>query len=100
MKKGQKSIDQKIQETVLTEKQMDRETLKKVLVREVHSCAVFINEILSIPAAIDALTDVYYERYKKFYEEKNQVPDPDDVPETLKPEMEDVVDPAQTKLEI
>lgn len=101
--KGQKSIDQKLQETVMTDKEMDRETLKKVLVREVQSIAVFVNEILSIDAAMDALADVYYERYKKFYETKNQVPDPKDVPDTLRTEDQSTgleVDPAQIKLEI
>lgn len=93
----------------MTDKELDRDTLKKILVREVQSIAVFVNEILSIDAAMDALADVYYERYKKFYETKNQVPDPDGVPEDLNvaPGLdgklvypEGVVDPRQTKLEI
>lgn len=78
-----KSVDQKIQETVFTDQQLDREELKKYLVKDMKTCVVFMNEVLSIPAAVDALTDVYYERYKKYYEEKNQVPDPDDVPASL-----------------
>lgn len=92
----------------MTDKELDRDTLKKILVREVQSIAVFVNEILSIDAAMDALADVYYERYKKFYESKNQVPDPKDVPDSLGKDFVDgynavhgpEVDPAQTKLEI
>lgn len=90
----QKSLDQKIQESVFTDKAIDRDTLKKLLVQDMRSCLVFMNEIMAIPEAVDALVDVYYGRYVKFHEEKNKVPDPSDVPDSLKEE----VDPGQIKM--
>lgn len=90
----QKSLDQKIQESVFTDKAIDRDTLKKLLVQDMRGCLVFMNEVLGIPEAVEALTTVYYARYVKFHEEKNQVPDPSEVPQSLQPE----IDPGQTKM--
>lgn len=79
----QKSINDKIQESVFLDKEVDRETLKKLLVQDMRSCLVFMNEVLSLPEAIEALTNVYFDRYKKFMEQKNQTPDPADIPASL-----------------
>lgn len=93
-------MDQKIQESIFTDKMLDKESLKTLLLQDMRSCVIFMNEVLGIPEAVDALTDIYYKRYTAFYETKNQVPDPEGVPVSLKTTLEDVIAPSQTKLEI
>lgn len=94
-KKTVRSLDQKAQEFAITDKQVDRAEFKKYLVNDMRTCVVFMSEVLSIPEAVEALTDVYYKRYTDLMVKKNQVPDPEDVPESLK---EEEVDPSQTKM--
>jgi len=91
--KKPKSLDQKIQEAAITDRQVDREEFKKLLVQDMRTLQVFVQEVLSIPEAVDALTNVYWERYTKLMVSKNQVPDPADVPASLQE-----VDPNQSNL--
>lgn len=74
--KSVKSISQIASDTAFREGKITREEFKQILMQDMKSCVVFMNEILSLPEAVNALADVYYERYNELMSKGDQVPDP------------------------
>lgn len=92
-----KSITQVVDGAALTESTLTKEQLRAMLVQDMRGCVVFMNEVMGIPEAVSALTDVYYNRYLELMARRNQVPDPDGVPDVLKKD-EEIHNPNQTKM--
>lgn len=71
-----KSIGQIVSDVAFKEGKITRDEFKAILVQDMKSCVVFMNEVLSLPEAVEALATVYYDRYTELMAKKNEVPDP------------------------
>lgn len=69
------SVDSKIQYAVFQDGKLQRETIKSWLEKDVRGTYLLLSEILSSPPVLDALTEVFYKRYKDFHAQKAQAPE-------------------------
>lgn len=76
-KKGVPSNDQVIKAQLFNGQLMSRDDMKDMFVRDLKRCHVFMTEVIQCPPAIDALVDVYYDRYKAMHEAMKQQPELD-----------------------
>lgn len=74
-KKTVPSFDQVAKAQLFEGKLMSREDLRDMFVRDLKRCHVFMTEVIQCPPAVDALTDVYYERYKRMHEAMAKQPE-------------------------
>lgn len=67
------TVQEKIDYQVFSNKNLSREQLRAWFVKDIKGVYVLLSELLDTTEAIDALTDVYYKRYKDFHEaQQNQ----------------------------
>lgn len=74
-KKTVPSFDQVAKAQLFEGKLMSWEDLRDMFVRDLKRCHVFMTEVIQCPPAVDALTDVYYERYKRMHEAMSKQPE-------------------------
>lgn len=67
------TVQEKIDYQVFSNQNLSREQLRAWFVKDIKGVYILLSELLNTTEAIDALTDVYYKRYKDFHEaQKNQ----------------------------
>lgn len=69
------SIKEKVDYAVFKNAHINRDQIKDWLKRDIQGVYVLLAEMLRSEDAIDALADVYFERYKKFHAEKARQPE-------------------------
>lgn len=66
------TMDQKIQYNVLHEQNLNRDTIKEWLSRDIKGIYIILADILRQDEILEKLTDVYYDRYKAFHAQKKE----------------------------
>lgn len=71
------TVDSKMQYAVFKDQNLDRETIKNWLIKDIRGTYITMSELLSSRECIEALTDVFYKRYVDFHAKQQANPELD-----------------------